>query len=113
MNRRSFLATSAAVIASRSNAQPATAPMIETAQGKLRGQAITGANVFKGIRYGAETSGAHRFMPPQKPPTWGGLQDAFAYGQEAPQPHPHTEIPEVRATIQDHTVGEDCLRLNI
>jgi len=87
--------------------------MIETAQGKLRGQAITGASVFKGIRYGAETSGPRRFMPPQKPPTWAGLQDAFVYGQEAPQPHPHTEIPEVRATIQDHTVGEDCLRLNV
>ncbi|MEI9815098.1 MAG: carboxylesterase family protein [Acidobacteriota bacterium] len=96
MNRRAFLATSAAVI---------TASRTHAAEPSVR--------AFKGIRYGADTSGARRFMPPQKVPVQKDFSTATAYGPEAPQPHPHTEIPEVRATITDHTVGEDCLRLNI
>lgn len=113
MQRRTFLASSAAVIAaSRAFAQK-PGVTVRTAQGNVRGVNLGKVQAFKGLRYGAETSGTRRFMPPQKPPSWTGVQDANAWGQEAPQPHPHTEIPEVRATITDHQVGEDCLRLNI
>ena len=42
-------------------------PVVETMSGKLRGAAVDGIKVFKGIPYGASTAGANRFMPPQKP----------------------------------------------
>ena len=42
----------------------------DTASGKVRGVMIETINVFKGIPYGAPTSGKNRFMPPVKPVAW-------------------------------------------
>jgi para-nitrobenzyl esterase len=119
IGRRSFLQAGAAAAAAylsgcgSSGSSASTGPIVETAYGRLRGAVIEGVSVFKGVRYGAPTGGERRFLPPVKPEAWAGVQDALAWGQEAPQPHPHTEIPEVRATIRDHQVGEDCLALNV
>ena len=91
-------------------------PVVETAQGRLRGMTSGGVSMFKGIRYGADTSGRNRFRPPQPPPKWAGVKDAFAYGQVAPQ------MPNSRARaysglihfdIQPGGMGEDCLVLNL
>lgn len=91
-------------------------PVVETAQGRLRGMASGGVSMFKGVRYGADTSGRNRFRPPQPPPKWAGVRDAFAYGQVAPQ------MPNSRARaysglihfdIQPGGMGEDCLVLNL
>src|SRR5678815_3880946 len=91
-------------------------PVVETAQGKLRGMTSGGVSMFKGIRYGADTSGRNRFKAPQPPPKWAGVRDAFAYGQVAPQ------MPNSRARaysglihfdIQPGGMGEDCLVLNL
>ena len=38
-----------------------------TRHGKVRGYVLRGVHYFLGIPYGADTSGANRFMPPQKP----------------------------------------------
>ena len=60
------IASSAAVLAlSRSASLAASAPIVETTHGKLRGTATSGVYAFKGIRYGATTAGANRFRPPQ------------------------------------------------
>ena len=53
-----------------------------------------------------------RFMPPAKPKAWTGVIDTVDWGPEAPQ-GPHTEIPEVAATIPKGTISEDCLHLNV
>jgi para-nitrobenzyl esterase len=122
MNRRSFLgrgAVAAGVVTSAARRAlgaetngPAGGPVVETTYGKIRGQVINRVNAFQGIPYGAPTGGAGRFMPPSKPQAWAGIKDTIEWGPEAPQ-GPHTEIPEVAATIPKGTISEDCLRLNV
>jgi para-nitrobenzyl esterase len=51
-------------------------------------------------------------MPPVKPEAWTGIKETVEWGPEAPQ-GPHTEIPEVAATIPKLTISEDCLHLNV
>ena len=120
MNRRKFLegsamgAASLLVGCSSGPSEPTVAePVTQTAQGAVRGTLAEEVYSFKGMRYGASTAGPRRFLPPAPVEAWEGEFDATNYGQEAPQPHPHTEIEEVRATIPEHEVGEDCLRLNV
>ena len=57
----------------------------DTSAGRVRGVVIDGVNVFKGIPYGASTSGKNRFRAPVKPTPWTGTRDALAYGATAPQ----------------------------
>ncbi|MET3528537.1 carboxylesterase/lipase family protein [Phenylobacterium koreense] len=79
--------------------------IVETAAGKVRGQRTGGVNVFKGMRYGADTGGANRFRPPQPVITWTGVQDAFEYGHQSPQ---------MRGPLADKgPMSEDCLRVNV
>jgi len=61
-----------------------SAPVIETTFGKLRGRSENGVHVFRGIPYGADTSGRNRFMPPQKPAPWQGIREAQEWGRCAP-----------------------------
>jgi para-nitrobenzyl esterase len=84
----------------------AAEPIVETAQGRIRGKvADNGIRVFKGLRYGASTAGAGRFMPPQPPPAFAGVQDAFEYQDQAPQARGPLAAPGA--------MSEDCLRINI
>ncbi len=62
--------------------------IVETANGKVRGRSIAGIHSFLGLRYGASTGGRNRFMPPEKPQPWTGVQDALSYGNSAPQSNP-------------------------
>lgn len=91
-------------------------PEVTTAQGRVRGLAVNGVGMFKGLRYGADTSGANRYRPPQPPPDWTGVRDATAYGNFAPQ-HPTSRksryMDLILYDIQPGGMGEDCLVLNI
>ncbi len=84
--------------------------IVETTSGKVRGSISAdpnpGIKVFKGIPYGAPTSGRNRFMPPVKPGAWTGVRDTLAWGHTAPQSldSPRPGSPEE---------GEDCLVLNV
>ena len=42
-------------------------PIVETVSGKLRGSLDNGIHTFKGVPYGASTTGPNRFRPPQPP----------------------------------------------
>jgi para-nitrobenzyl esterase len=94
-------------------AEPKSGAIIDTSAGKIRGLVIDKVNAFKGIPYGASTAGDRRFLPPVKSEGWTGIRDTITWGPEAPQVSPHTEIPEVRATIPGTGMSEDCLRLNV
>jgi para-nitrobenzyl esterase len=57
----------------------------ETQYGKVRGYVLRGIYYFLGMPYGADTSGANRFLPPQKPKPWTEVYPALWWGNSAPQ----------------------------
>jgi para-nitrobenzyl esterase len=84
-------------------------PVIETAQGKLRGASIDGINIFKGIPYARSA----RFQPPQPVASWSGVRDALALGASAPQPKRAAEVPWWNWISGRQPQSEDCLVLNV
>jgi len=66
----------------------------------VRGSRDGDLQIFRGIRYGADT-GARRFMPPVAPAAWRGIADATAFGAASVQPG------------SEPNQSEDCLFLNV
>jgi para-nitrobenzyl esterase len=87
-----------------------------TQYGKVRGYVLRGINYFLGMPYGADTSGANRFMPPQKPKPWTEVYPALWWGNTAPQ-NMENRYANKYASFRDHwnydDVSEDCLRINV
>lgn len=87
-----------------------------TSYGKVRGFILRGINSFLGIPYGADTSGANRFMPPQKPKAWEDVLPTVWWGNTAPQ-NMEKRYANAYASFVDHwnydDVSEDCLKLNV
>jgi para-nitrobenzyl esterase len=102
ITRRGFLqAGIGALVVPPMAAISATAsPVASTVHGKVRGYGDDGVKVFKGIRYGADTT-PNRFQPPRRPERWDGIVEAFEYGSASPQDR------------TDERISEDCLFLNI
>ena len=91
---------------------------VETSYGVVRGMANTGIKVFRGIPYGADTSGRNRFMPPRKPTPWTGARSAMGYGPISPQTPSGYRSDYAQLIMWDRHVGcggmgEDCLSLNV
>ena len=88
----------------------------QTEYGKVRGYQLRGIYHFLGMPYGADTSGANRFMPPQKPESWSGAYPALWWGNSAPQ-EMDNRYENKFASFRDHwnydDVSEDCLRINV
>ena len=107
VDRRGLIAGAGAALALASApalAASKASPVVTTTYGKVRGAVGDGVQVFKGLRYGADTGGAGRFMPPQPPKPWTGVADALAYGAASPQGGKGEE---------GETFSEDCLFLNV
>ena len=77
-----------------------TAPVATTRHGRVRGYVDQGIRVFKGVRYGADTS-TRRFRPAVAPEAWRDIRDATVYGAASPQ---KSDEPDQ---------SEDCLFLNV
>src|SRR5262245_334849 len=88
----------------------------ETQNGRVRGYVRRGIHYFLGVPYGADTSGANRFMAPQKPKPWTDVKPALWWGNTAPQ-NMDNRYANQYASFRDHwnydDVSEDCLRLNV
>jgi para-nitrobenzyl esterase len=128
MSRREFLlrtgwTAGAGAVLLRTAVGAAVDTTVETAYGKVRGRSIAGIHSFLGVRYGASTAGPNRFMPPRKPQPWPEIQDAFSYGNSAPQSNPARPGPGLVGGDIGKLVGgtdgplvpesEDCLFLNV
>jgi len=121
-SRREFL-KQASLLAAASGAILKTAGgadqkfvVADTAFGKIRGVDADGIKTFKGIPYGANTTGKNRFMPPVDPAKWTEVRDALQFGPSAPQTEPGVR----RATSDTAVAGagltaesEACLVLNV
>ena len=89
---------------------------VETTSGKVQGMSIGPIKMFKGIPYGAPTSGKNRFMPPAKPTPWTGVREAYDFGPISPQTFSDPRGEYGRLIMWDRHVGgmgEDCLTLNV
>lgn len=118
-SRRGLLAAAGASLVLAGSARAATAdlfPIVETAEGKLRGLVSGGIKVFKGVPYGADTSGSNRFRPPQPVTKWAGVRDALDYGPVCPQVPGDRRRDYANLIYLDYQpggMGEDCLNLNL
>lgn len=83
----------------------------KTEYGKVRGYILRGIHYFLGMPYGADTAGANRFMPPQKPKPWSDVYPALWWGNSAPQDM-EKRYENKAASFRDHwnydDVSEDC-----
>ena len=122
MQRRDFLLATAglyfagpatAMGASASTAPTVAGPVVATRYGKLQGRTGNGVNFWKGIAYGADTSGSNRFLPPQPVRAWRGVRDAGTYGHPAPQVYRSPTTFAYPAWVDAETQSEDCLCLNV
>jgi len=98
-----FVAGSAGLLLPiRGYAAAASGPSVATRSGDVRGYLEDDIHVFKGIPYGADTSGSNRFRPAVNPSPWSGVLDCIEYGQTAAQMQGGQAVG-----------SEDCLVMNI
>jgi para-nitrobenzyl esterase len=118
VNRRQLLAAGGLAAAGLALNSPSAiaaraAPVANTKYGKVRGIADGAIHIFKGIAYGAPTSGANRFLPPKEPAPWSDVRDAILFGNRAPQTDATGFMEEEVVALDRTAQSEDCLRLNI
>ena len=118
LDRRSFLnygAVTAGCIASGGIGKvwaASASPIVETTAGKIRGSFDHKIFAFKGVPYGASTTGNMRFLPPAQPQPWTGVRDTLELGLRAPQ-LPANLVPEFAVMDRTGPTGEACLGLNV
>lgn len=89
--------------------------IVNTGDGPVQGIVDEDILAFKGIRYGADTGGANRFMPPRRVAAWNNVFMATGFAPDAPQSDPTKRGNALAdAAVQTSGIeGEDCLGLNV
>jgi para-nitrobenzyl esterase len=82
------------------------AEIVRIDTGVIRGAALTGLLIYKGIPYAASPEGNLRWRPPQPGERWEGVRDATQFAPACMQPVPEAVRKSVR-------MSEDCLYLNV
>ena len=90
------------------------APVVVTASGLVRGEALATTLVYRGIPYAAPPTGHRRWRPPSPPKPWRTPRDARRFAPICPQVTT-TQGRIVLNPWQKEVVAgdEDCLALNI
>jgi len=91
---------------------------VETAHGQVRGLTVAGVRQFKGVPYGASTTGPNRFQRPMPPAAWTGARDCLGYAPASPQvpypvSHEYARLIQFDLNVAFGGMGEDCLHVNI
>jgi para-nitrobenzyl esterase len=81
-----------------------TNPVVSVDGGTIRGAAMSGLNVFRGVPYAAAPTGNLRWRPPAPPVAWQGVRDATQFG---------TSCPQVPSSFSTGPYDENCLFLNV
>jgi len=100
-----------AVFALLGAAMPASAaPVVQTPQGAVEGQADGMVLAFKGIPYALPPIGDARWKAPKPAADWQGVHKANEFGPSCIQPFP---LPRSIYTDVPARMSEDCLHLNV
>ncbi len=112
---RALDSTKTAVHQEPGNCTTPPSAVASTQCGKVRGFLDGGVFTFKGVPYGADTSGAQRWLPAQPPKPWDGEYPALIYGANCPQNlHNYSNIEtSFLFDWDDGYMSEDMLKLNI
>ena len=94
-------------------ADAGSAPVVDTAAGKLRGASAAGIHSFKGIPYAASPTGRNRFMPPEAPQPWGPWSFVFDADNWDVGPGDSASFPPKWISADGQTLhlvfsGDDC-----
>lgn len=84
-------------------------PVVQTAQGKLRGFVLDGTYTFYGIPYAQ----ADRFQAPRPVTPWQGVRDALSYGYVCPLMEQDVPDKEVLVPHRYWPMDEHCQNLNL
>lgn len=112
MIRRRLCALIAGVVLGGALAGPSLAqPVVDAPAGSLRGEALNGVDVYRGVPYALPPTGWRRWRPPAEMPPWRETRDAARFGPACHQPVGRSA--SIYRAAEDPTMSEDCLFLNV
>ena len=85
-------------------------PVVQAPAGPLRGEAVDGVDVFRGVPYALPPTGWRRWRPPAEMSPWTRTRDATRFGAACHQP---VARGESIYSGEEPTMSEDCLFLNV
>jgi len=100
-------ATAVPAVAQEGRGDADGGPVVNTAEGPVRGFTKNGVEIFLGIPYAAPPVGDLRWTPPQAVRHWTETRDANRYGKTCPQ------VYQLGVFAAPTSITEDCLYLNV